>query len=211
MDVHAPHEPVHSWRDFFTHIAIVTIGLFIALMLEALVEHMHHQHLVAEARENLHREIAENCDNAQKDLSHEQANVKTIENNIKTIHIVQDNPDAKGYSVENTMEWNDFSSAAWRTAHETGALSFMPYDEVQKYSDLYTSQDFIEGRAEALFDRDILALAPFKMGIDPAKLSADDFHTVLKSNAEIQVELLALGQIVQQYHDRCQAAVQGKQ
>ncbi len=31
LDVHAPHETVHGWRDFFTHIATITIGLLIAL------------------------------------------------------------------------------------------------------------------------------------------------------------------------------------
>lgn len=57
MDIHAPQEPVHSWRDFFTHLTIVTIGLFIALMLEAAVEAMHHRHLVHEARDNIRTEL----------------------------------------------------------------------------------------------------------------------------------------------------------
>jgi hypothetical protein len=35
LDVHAPHETVHSWRDSITHIATITIGLLIALGLEA--------------------------------------------------------------------------------------------------------------------------------------------------------------------------------
>lgn len=210
MDVHAPHEPVHSWRDFVTHIVIVTIGLFIALMLEALVEHVHHRHLVAEARENLHHEISDNCGSAQKDLGYAQKDVALLENNIKTIHAIQEKPKGEHYHVENTMQWNDFSTAAWRTAHETGALGFMPYAEVQRYSDLYSSQEFIEMRAENLFDRNILALAPFKMGIDPAKLSPEDFHTLLRANAETQVEFLALAQIVEQYHASCEAALQGK-
>ena len=38
MDVHAPHEPINTWRDFALHLIIVTIGLLIALSLEALVE-----------------------------------------------------------------------------------------------------------------------------------------------------------------------------
>ena len=27
LDVHAPHEAVHTWRDFFIHIATIVVGL----------------------------------------------------------------------------------------------------------------------------------------------------------------------------------------
>jgi hypothetical protein len=206
MDVHAPHQPVHTWRDFLIHLAIVTIGLFIALMLEALVEHVHHRHLVAEARENLHREIAANCASASKDLGYSQVNVGVFDQNIRAVHALQTH--AKGdFHISNTMEWSDFSSAGWRTAHETGALGYMPYDEVQRYSDLYTAQDFLETRAEALFDRNILAGAPFKMGLDPEKLPAEAYGNLLRDNAQVEVEFVALTQVLQQYQTQCNAAL----
>ena len=31
LDVHAPHANVHTWKDFLIHIAIITIGLLIAI------------------------------------------------------------------------------------------------------------------------------------------------------------------------------------
>ena len=37
LDVHAPHETVHSWKDFFIHIATIVIGLLIAVGLEQTV------------------------------------------------------------------------------------------------------------------------------------------------------------------------------
>jgi hypothetical protein len=64
LDVHPPHEPAYTWRDFFVHLATITIGLFIALTLEGCVEWTHHRHLVREARDNLRSEIEEN----QKEL-----------------------------------------------------------------------------------------------------------------------------------------------
>jgi hypothetical protein len=51
LDVHAPHESVHTWKDFFIHIATIVIGLLIAIGLEQTVEFFHHRHQVAEARE----------------------------------------------------------------------------------------------------------------------------------------------------------------
>jgi hypothetical protein len=34
LDVHAPHETVHTWRDFFIHIATICVGLLIVIALE---------------------------------------------------------------------------------------------------------------------------------------------------------------------------------
>ena len=40
LDVHSPHKSPDSWREFFVHLATITIGLLIALGLEAAVEWM---------------------------------------------------------------------------------------------------------------------------------------------------------------------------
>ena len=56
LDVHPPHHTPNTWRDFFIHIATITVGLLIALGLEQTVEFIHHRHEGAELRENLHRE-----------------------------------------------------------------------------------------------------------------------------------------------------------
>ena len=58
LDVHPPHEAVHGWRDFFIHLATITIGLLIALGMEGCVEWMHHRHLVKEVEVSLHDEIS---------------------------------------------------------------------------------------------------------------------------------------------------------
>jgi hypothetical protein len=44
LDVHAPQATVHTWKDFFIHIAIITIGLLIAVGLEQSVEFFHHRY-----------------------------------------------------------------------------------------------------------------------------------------------------------------------
>ena len=203
MDVHAPHEPVHTWRDFATHLLIVTIGLFIALTLEAFVEYMHHRHLVHEARQNIRREIENNRDAAQKDLGYLKANMGRISNNIVTLHELEQNPTGHHYSVTNTMEFDDLSSAAWNTARDTGALGFMPYDEVQRYADLYTLSAFVDTRANATFQDNMLALSTFRMGIDPDKFTHEQFLEVLHANANISIELDTLSQIVAQYSKQC--------
>lgn len=51
LDVHPPHTPTHSWRDFFIHIATIVIGLLIAIGLEQTVEYFHELHQLRELRQ----------------------------------------------------------------------------------------------------------------------------------------------------------------
>ena len=44
LDIHPPHHAATTSRDFFIHIATITIGLFIAIGLEQTVEAIHHLH-----------------------------------------------------------------------------------------------------------------------------------------------------------------------
>jgi hypothetical protein len=50
LDVHAPHQTVHTWKDFLVHIAAIAIGLLLALALEKLAEYIHERRQLTEAR-----------------------------------------------------------------------------------------------------------------------------------------------------------------
>ena len=60
LDVHAPHQTVHTWKDFRIHIAAITIGLLMALGLESTVEWLHHRHQAQQALELLRQELDQN-------------------------------------------------------------------------------------------------------------------------------------------------------
>jgi hypothetical protein len=60
LEVHAPHESVHTWKGFFIHIATIVVGLLIAIGLEQTVEYFHHHQQAHEAREQILAEIALN-------------------------------------------------------------------------------------------------------------------------------------------------------
>ena len=55
LEVHAPHEPIHTWKSFFIHIATIVIGLLIAVGLEQTVELFHHRHQRHQLAEALRR------------------------------------------------------------------------------------------------------------------------------------------------------------
>ncbi len=56
LDVHPPHSPTHTWKDFFIHVGTICVGLLIAVGLEQTVEYFHHRHQIAETREALAHE-----------------------------------------------------------------------------------------------------------------------------------------------------------
>ena len=60
IEVHPPHEDVHTWRQFCIHIAAITIGLLIAISLEQTVVYFHHRHQLQEARRELAVELESN-------------------------------------------------------------------------------------------------------------------------------------------------------
>jgi hypothetical protein len=53
LEVHAPHEAIHTWKSFFIHIATIVVGLFIAVSLEQTVEFFHHQHIRSQLEEQM--------------------------------------------------------------------------------------------------------------------------------------------------------------
>src|ERR1700734_1125454 len=67
MDVHAPHEPLHTWRDFWIHLGTITIGMLIAISLEQSVESLHHLHQRHQLEKDLRAEGERNIEIVAKD------------------------------------------------------------------------------------------------------------------------------------------------
>ena len=201
MEIHAPHEPIHTKRDFFLHLFTITVGLLIALSLEGLVEYAHHRHLVREARDNIRRELELNHDAAQSDLGNMQKKIDLQKANVASIHrLMVDDKQFHG-GVTNTWDFISLNDSAWKTARETGALGYMPYDEVQRYSDLYLLQGLVNDSSITIAKLDFSAGAPFFMGYDADKLPQQEYLRLLHDNAEIQVQIFVLRQLIKQYDD----------
>jgi hypothetical protein len=56
LDVHAPHESIHTWKSFFIHIAAICVGLLLAVGLEQSVEALHRQYERGHLQESLQHE-----------------------------------------------------------------------------------------------------------------------------------------------------------
>jgi hypothetical protein len=156
LDVHAPHHPIGGWKDFFVHLLTITIGLLIAVGIEGCVE-LHREHkLVREARETMRDEIQHNSDQMKDALGNLDQQTAVMKKNIETLTRIQENPkdkEAQDAKINAQFSIVGLRETAWKTAQTTGALSFMPYSEAQRYSDVYGSQqDFLNQQDKILED-----------------------------------------------------------
>ncbi len=200
MDVHPPHEPVHSWRDALTHVGLMTVGLFIALMLEGLVEYAHHRHIVREARENIRHELRANQDAVHKDLASLTQNGDHVRADIATLYAMQAQPKGSNQhrSLDFHMEWNDLDETAWTTARDTGALSYMPYAEAQSYAEIYGMQNTVNAQFLSIFHRETDAFAPVMADKGFDHITAADYGEMIHENRITYVDLFTTRQLLEE-------------
>jgi hypothetical protein len=155
LDVHAPHEPIHSVRDFLLHLLTITVGLLIAVGIEGCVE-LHREHtLVREARATMREEIAHNAKSMVDETAELGKQTVAIDTDIQALQRVQANPrdkDAQHASINANFSMQGLNQTAWKTAQTTGALSFMPYDEAQRYAGVYQLQEDFLGEQSKILD-----------------------------------------------------------
>jgi hypothetical protein len=159
LDVHAPEHGINGARDFFLHLFTITIGLLIALGLEAGVEAIHHRHQREEAETLVRREIENNLNKLQDGAPQAIAELHQMSRVLQTL-------EARAQSQPGALNEKDFvfheapiQDAAWRTAASTGALTLMNYAEVERFSDAYKEQALLQTMEEQALD-DYLELVP---------------------------------------------------
>jgi hypothetical protein len=161
IDIHDPHKEVGGWKDFLLHLTIITIGLFIALSLEGMVDWFHHRSLMHEAESSLHAEIQSNAHTVtdlSTDIEHQQ---QELQNDVTVIdEIIKSGEAPKHAHISIDFHLSTFDSVSWQTAQETGALSYMPYKTAQQYSSIYSDQDLLARTEEVAVRDSILSLAP---------------------------------------------------
>jgi hypothetical protein len=142
MDIHPPHGPVNSLKDFLLHLLTVILGILIALSLEGLLEWHHHRSLAEEARSNLSAEIRENRQRLERGL----AEAPDAKQRLKaTIDAVEAFRKSRHDDRTSKLDWSfgvtPLPATAWSTAASTGALGYMNFSEVKGYTWVYVLQD----------------------------------------------------------------------
>lgn len=197
MEVHAPHEPIHTWRDFFIHIITITIGLLIALGLEAAVAALHHRHLREAARANLRAEIRQNEQDFPTDMRALEGETRELKDDIALLQRLRMHQKAgTGDKLRFGWLWNSSSDTAWQTAKDTGALTLMDNDVVQQYDGLYAQQQLIDRAAIELTQSMTRASIPLTVEPDlnaltPAQIDELIRNCALNLNQITYIQVLA--------------------
>jgi hypothetical protein len=125
LDVHPPHSPTHTWKDFFIHVGTICVGLLIAIGLEQTVESVHQHYELRETREALAREFEAN----------------RLKNNLLVLQCIRQHPGTPQTDLPGDLRWtqNAFlvDHAVWDAAEKNGITRRMPLDEANRDQLLY--------------------------------------------------------------------------
>jgi len=125
MDIHPPQQPVHTVKDFLLHLLTITVGLFIALTLEASIESVHHRHLVRDARQSLQSEIETNHKLYAKNAQDLRQNREQLAHDIDQLRQLREGKKLDNPVVVWDWDWISYADSVWATARESGAVPYM--------------------------------------------------------------------------------------
>jgi len=176
LDVHPPHEAAHSWRDFFIHIATITVGLLIAISLEQSVEAIHHRHqrfelerdLRVEARKNLHL-----IDLDDKFYEDKTARLNALRQYVDDLSERRNRKLPPPPQAPPDLGSPIFSfpiTSVWSTAKESTYTALLPREEAAMFEEVYFENDRMRIFADLYFNaiaRQRRFAARFKKQYDP--------------------------------------------
>ncbi len=152
MEIEGPESPIRSVRDFAVHIATVTLGILIALGLEALVE-VHRNHELVEHARNLFRtEFAQNRATLEDDIARSAGIKAELEGLIQYGSARLARQRAPFPALQPARRFAHAPATAWETAVATQALVHLPFPEAGAISAAQSKQvefNALQDRAES--------------------------------------------------------------
>ena len=151
LDVHPPHNPTHTWRDFFIHIATIVIGLLIAIGLEQTVEAIHHHHQRQELIADFRGECGRNIQLADRNFAGIKSERAWAQIWLDTLRKSSLDPGVATVVLPARHPANQYegvSRSVWAIAKSNGTAALLPettaemYERVDHESDeVYRSAD----------------------------------------------------------------------
>ena len=210
MEIHAPHEPVHSWKELSKQLAIITAGVLIALAFEGVVSWIDHRLLVREAVGNLRREIADNSRELEKLFAELATEQKNLEHADDLAQMLLDHKKIERASLSLSFNGAELSDASRKTAEVTGAFGYMDYADVERYSSIYGLQERFNRLQDRSNENFLSALAGVRLlddsaPRDPAQVQQWKAQIAL-GGATLYIE----EQMARQLQKRYQAALEAR-
>jgi hypothetical protein len=194
VEIHAPHRPIHSYKEMLVHLVLITLGVLIALSFEGVASWREHRALVREARANLTNEIRDNMkelDNRLRKLPKEREGVTHAVDVLELLTDRKNFESIKSGSVSVQLGFTtaDLQNASRTTAEVTGAFGLMEYDEVKKYATVYAHQDLYMRFQHDAMQYMTRSIASAAILAEPEKATARE---VEDSKANLRLTLAAM-------------------
>jgi hypothetical protein len=175
IDVHDAHHAASSWKEFFTHIATIVLGLLIAVGLEQGVEHFRNRHELADTREALRREREHNIKQLAVSTTEMRWETAEYQNNLLVFEYLQQHPGTPQENLPGVLRWShtgtQFSFAAWDAASQSGMTRMMPLVEAAQQARLYRDLETAHNEAEEEYAASHKAEAYTYRDYDPSHLT----------------------------------------
>jgi hypothetical protein len=131
----------YTFGDYAFQLITVTAGVLIALLINGLVEWNGNRRLVSEARATIAQEVADNKKDLDGVLAGNAKRHADLEAALLLANQLLQTRTTTVQSMNLSFNIADLRSTGWRSAERTGAVSHMPYAEVQRYSGVYELQE----------------------------------------------------------------------
>lgn len=189
IEVHPPHENVHSWRQFLIHIAAIAIGLLIAIGLEETVVYFHHRHQLQEARRELTAELESNRRVVGINLDAARKLTADLDANMALLRAPQVSPsDIRSKLVYGLGNFYWPKDATWQAVKQNGSLGLMAHDELHYYVYIYEDIAIIMEQMSELGARIEVAGAIARRSPD-GNLTPRDIEELITATSEAQAKL----------------------
>ena len=189
IEVHPPHEDVHTLRQFFIHIAAITIGLLIAIGLEQTVVYFHHRHQLQEARRELAVELETNRRVVGINLEATRKVAADLDADMAALRAPQISPsDIRSKLVYGLGNFYWPKDATWQAVKQNGSLGLMAHDELHYYVYIYEDIAIIMEQMSEFGVRMELAGAIARRSPD-GNLTPRDIEELITATSEAQAKL----------------------
>jgi hypothetical protein len=210
MEIHPPRH-VGSMKEFFKELLTITIGILIALSFEGMLEWKHHRELAREARTNILSEMRDN----RRELAKEEQELARMQQEaqqlVAAVHRLEGNRKSPPEQLQLTWTLAELHSTSWDAATRAGAIAYMPYSEVQRYTVVYDLQHSfteLEQRAfgNALDVEGLATLTQRKQETLSAAELSDAEHRIGTALASINA-MQSIAQPLRESYDKTGAAI----
>lgn len=145
LEVHPPHAPTRSWKEFLVHIAAIAVGLLLAIGLEQAVEAVHHSRQRAGIEAQMRAVLASDLDlNARNFAALRGLRAYLVELKaaiVTRLHGTGRAPQPPVRDPRTAMFLRFPSLAPYEVAQKNGTVALLPPDRIRLYNRLAFALD----------------------------------------------------------------------